>query len=374
MNSRIGYIFFFILFSKSIYSQSQKASDLLDIADSIYYADPDKSCKLCLDAYKLAGVEADFMSRADAQVCLARYYLLKSDYIKTKKYIERSIQEYKNLRGKDESKIKDRLGIAYNLYSILYFRLGEDQKSYDYQNEAIRLFKENGNIQGMIHIMTNLSNSYIKDKRLEQAQTLLDEIYSYKDRMSQTALYFYQQNMGLLRMEQGNYNEALSWFVKALKTAQTQAMRDSEITVMTLTGKTYALIGNYGKANAILKKAEKLAIAQNLEYELNEVYRQQVSILKQQGQNDEAMVIEAKLVKLESSVHQEVFSAKAKKDSLAIILENKKRELQIKEAQLRASHQKSTRTKFLFIPLIGGLVIGLAIFLFMRYRTNSSKK
>jgi tetratricopeptide (TPR) repeat protein len=373
MSRKTVFILFFSFLDTSFYANAQKASTLIDRADSVYYSDPKKSCEFCYKALKKAETEGDYLTRADAQLCIARYYLLKSEYKKVKEFITHAIDQYKSsLNTKDASTNKRRLASAYNLYAILYYRLGQNERSYDYQNEAIRLFKEVDDVKGMVNMMNNLANAYIEDNRLGQAATLLDEIYSYYDRISQESFYFYEQNMGLLRFVQKKYAEALDWFKKALTTAQTLSMRDSEITALTLVGKAYTSLKNYAMANETFQQAEKLASEQNQQYELDKVYEEQAEMLKAQGKNDEAMKIEAKRVRLQQNSEAEATEANIKRVAEERRKHAEKRnELLQKQKEFLMARQHRF-TMMLYISLIGGVVIGLIIFISMRVRYKKS--
>ncbi|HYG51813.1 MAG TPA: tetratricopeptide repeat protein, partial [Flavobacteriales bacterium] len=323
------------------------------------------------EALKQAEKEANRLVTADAQICLARYYLLKEGYEKTKKLIDKSISQLKLLvDGKNEKQIKSRLASVYNLYSILHYRLGQNQKSYDYQNEAVRLFREIDDIHGMTHIMHNLANSYITDNRLSQAKAMLEEIGNYKDRISLQSLYFYYQNYGLYYMKSGNHKEAHDSFTEALSIAQSQKMVDSEITVLTLLGKLAVATKMYKQAYGVLKEAEEKALEANLEYELKEVYTQQVEMNKGMGKFNEMQEIEAKLLALTQNNEAKIrveYEKKRKEDSLKIA---KSKELMVlREKELLEAHRRR-QMMFIYIPVIGGIVIGAVIFFVLRARNK----
>ena len=89
MVTKIRYYFLISCLMISVNLRSQKTDPEIELADSIYYSDPDRSCKLCEEAEKRAKSNSDYDIIADAQLCKARYYLLKTDYVKAEKNIIR---------------------------------------------------------------------------------------------------------------------------------------------------------------------------------------------------------------------------------------------------------------------------------------------
>lgn len=278
---------------------SQHASTKIELADSVYYSDPDKSCKLCMEAEKEAKKNGDLDIVADARLCKARYHLLKADYRRAEKNISLAIERFTKIGS------KNRLASAFNLYAIYYERIGQKQKSYDYQNESIRLFRETKNIQGMSNIMNNLANAYVDDNRLSLAKELLDEIEGYKDRMSQSALYFYYQNRGYLQLRSRELQESLKSFSQALQITEDQKMIDSKITILTLMAEVYLELKKINMAENVLMKAEKIAESGSYIFELSEVYAGMNELYLAQGRNDKLAELREKESMLELKMKEQ---------------------------------------------------------------------
>jgi tetratricopeptide (TPR) repeat protein len=366
MCSKLSLVFLFVGLFFTGEVMSQKTDPKIELADSIYYSDPDRSCKLCNEALVKAKGNADYDIIADAQMCLARYYLLKTNYSFCERNIKASIIHFEKLNN------KSRLASAFNLYAILYDRLGEKQKSYDYQNEAIRLFKEIENIQGMSNIMNNLANAYISDNRLSQAKEILDEIETYKDRISQGSLYFFYQNYGYLMLNSQKYKDALSYFEKALKIAQERKMRDSEITAFTFIAKTHIKLKRFDEANRILLKAETLAEAGNLEYEIQEIYEVQKELFTIQKNAGELERVNNKIEafekrKLEEEEQKTKVEIEQRKQELKDKLDQQRKALRDKKAEL----EERRKPDVTIIVIIGFAVLLFTGFLFYRSKKRS---
>jgi tetratricopeptide (TPR) repeat protein len=295
------FIFFccaFLIFSEKLHAQN--VDEKIELADSIYYSNPDRSCKLCDEALISAKAASDLDNTADAQMCLARYYLLKTNYTLFEANLKPAIKRFKKTNS------KSRLASAFNLYGIYFNRIGNKQKSYDYHNESIRLFKEIDNIQGMSNIMVNLANAYIEDNRLAQAKEILDEIETYKDRLSQGTLYFYFQNYGLLMFANSNFNLAIDYFEKALKIAKEERMRDTELTASTLIAKTYIKLKRFADAEKLLANLEKTALAEDFDFEIQEIFEVQKELFTTQNKNVELEKVIEKIAVFEAQKSKEL--------------------------------------------------------------------
>lgn len=353
-----------LIFSTKV--QSQKTDPKIELADSIYYSDPDRSCQLCEEAEKRAKSNSDYDIIADAQLCKARYYLLKTDYKRAERNIVNAINHFEKLGN------KNRLASAYNLYSIFYGRMNDITKSYDYQNEAIRLFKETKNIQGMTNLMNNLANAYIQDGRLSHAKEILDEIVTYKDRISQPSLYFYFQNYGYYLMVCEKQKEAIENFNKALSIAQNQKMRDSEITAMTYIGRAYLRWKKFKDAELILSQAELLAKAIELDFELTEIYLAQIDLFKAQNNSTAVSKAQSNLSNLEAKMKAKIiYQDKIRKEKKIKELEIRKK-IRKKEKELLEARSVDRNKNRLMIPLvIGGVLLIIGSVLIFRRKRQS---
>lgn len=261
---------------------AQQFERCLRLGDSLYYSNPDSSYELCCCAEREARQLKDDDKTALARLCKVRYLILKTRYEEARTDLSKAITHFK-FRGD-----KNNLAKAYNSKSILLGRLGDKEGEYEYENEAERLYEETGNIEGQVKMLSNLSLSYTYDKKFKEAEACLDKILMMLDKLAQTDIYFYYQNRGIFHMHKNEFEKAVINLEAAIDIAREKKMVDSEITALTRLAEAYILLKKYMVAQVRLKEAEKLALENKLDFELDEVYTAYISLYTAQEKYKQA--------------------------------------------------------------------------------------
>ena len=147
-----------------------KSIILLDIANSIYNAIPDSSIIYCEQAEKLSRKHHLKVEYALALNCEARYLLLKGDLKNSLQKLNETIPIFE--------KHGERKGLAksYLLKAIAVDRLNRHKESIEYLLRAKKLYRSIKYNDGLVGVLTNLSNTYCKVNEYQKALDALREL------------------------------------------------------------------------------------------------------------------------------------------------------------------------------------------------------
>jgi Flp pilus assembly protein TadD len=133
----------------------------------------------------------------------------------------------------------NRVGITLNNEGVAQFQKGEYSEALKSLNRSAELFPTNP----IVH--RNLSRVYRELKDLDRAETeIINAI-----RLSANHAVSYNQ-LGVIRLEAGRYNEALEAFFKA------DALEPGDATILLNVGNTYIHLKDYAKATSFLERAK----------------------------------------------------------------------------------------------------------------------
>jgi len=104
-----------------------------------------------------------------------------------------------------------------NSLAIFYMDMDQREKAYERYQQALKEYKEAGDMLGQANVNANLGLAYIEDKEFEKAEFHLKE-QGRLDTILDTkwGLGFHHDFMGYLRMEQGRLDEAQLSFMTSL--------------------------------------------------------------------------------------------------------------------------------------------------------------
>jgi serine phosphatase RsbU (regulator of sigma subunit) len=346
-------------------SLAQDPVRYLQIADSIYYSNPDSSFNLSTKAEKMLTDSSDALLRAKAKVFKGRYLLLKS-------MLEEAEMEFNGAYNiyKDQ---KDTAGIAYvlKLKSILQERLGNDAESFFLLEESIALSKKTKDYKKAVGGLLNLMRKYTDNGEYYKSEVIVKEIESLQEHLSTSNTYFFNQNKGVLSMGKKKYDEAYAYFISARKIAHENTMIDSEATILMLMAKANRLRGRQAEAISFLKESEKICTDNNLEHEMLDNYTEYVTAYELMGNYKEAFRYQKLKEELSQKILglEEVNRVAALEKKLAVT--EKQKEIDIEKINTQDEKVRSQRLIW-FLAFVGLLSV-LLVFLFARARKLKNK-
>lgn len=205
-------------------AQNKYVKQLVNKGHQVYSFDPTESFSLCKQAQEEAQLSNDHLYDGSISICLARYYILVTNYELAT--LELNKAEIFFQQKNDKSNLAE----TYSLKSILLGRLGEDQKAINLLLKVIHLEKELKDTLGIIGSLNNLSINYKEIDNLDSMKVVLDELETFKESFSPEYHYYYNQNLGTYYTSIGNYSNALKHLKTALELAIELDMTDSRAT------------------------------------------------------------------------------------------------------------------------------------------------
>ncbi|MFX1588029.1 MAG: tetratricopeptide repeat protein [Promethearchaeota archaeon] len=216
------------------------------------------------------------------------------DYIEAEKNLLVCLNHFKIQR--------DRLGQAavFGVLGVLYFKKMEYEKSIEYYNEALTIYKELNQVQEEITCLKGIGNNYIKLNKGEEASDIFldcsalcsdnNDIYNLLDCLG-NLIYIYEKqenwdvlnelyqkslesfeqlndnkgiivtsfNLGILQKKQQKFNEALNYFKKGMDLALESNYPELIIKALSYIGEIFFHLGQIGKAKDQFIKALLLA-------------------------------------------------------------------------------------------------------------------
>lgn len=344
-----------------------KSLILLDIANSIYNAIPDSSMTYCEQAEKLSRKHHLKVEYALALNCEARYLLLKGD-------LKNSLQKLNEAVAIFE-KHGERKGLAksYLLKAIAVDRLNRHKESIEYLLRAKKLYRSIKYNDGLVGVLTNLSNTYCKVNEYQKALDALKELdkLNYSQDGSQ---FFKEISYGTIYYELNQYDQAIEHFNKATEVAQRFKMVDSEITGLTKIASCYQKLNRKPEAKSYYYQALNLSRINKLIVEEAEVLQGLVEIFE--GEKDYTSAFNS--LKQYKQLEDSIFNLEKLKNINEV--ENKlkltEKEKIIAEQNFALEKEKvelaSTKNKGLL--LVAGLIIAVGAFLLSFYFSRRTKK
>ncbi len=250
-----------------------------------------KETKDNLEALKKFGKDSNYIKELSN---LALLQIEIEDYIEAENNIIVCLNHFKIQR--------DRLGQAavFGVLGVLYFKKKKYEKSIEYYNEALKIYKELNQIQEEITCLKGIGSNYLKLNKNEEASDLFldcsalcsdnDDIYNLLDCLG-NLIYIYEKeenwdvlkelyqkslesfkqlkdnkgiivtsfNLGILQKREKKFNEALNYFKKGIPLAYESNYPELIIKGLSYIGEIFFLLGQIGKAKDEFIRALLLA-------------------------------------------------------------------------------------------------------------------
>ena len=187
---------------------------------------------------------------------LAKAYLNAGISCRLSSNFEAAIDYYQEAL-KINRRLKDKKAESRTLNSIanVYYSLSNFDKAIEYYDECIFSLQSIGDLDFEATVLTNRGLSYQLNGDLRAAlNNYLESLSIYKSNNT-TIHYALYNNLGIVYLETGSYQESLLYFTKALK--ETQAAKnviDESFTLANI-GRTYIYMNDFGNAITYLSEA-----------------------------------------------------------------------------------------------------------------------
>lgn len=142
-----------------------------------------------------------------------------------------------------------------NALANVYYSLSNFEKAIEYYDECIYVLQSIGDLDFEATVLTNRGLSYQLNGDLKAAlNNYLESLSIYKSNNSKIHYALYN-NLGIVYLETGSYQESLLYFTKALKETQdAKNVIDESFTLANL-GRTYIYMEDYSNAITYLSEA-----------------------------------------------------------------------------------------------------------------------
>jgi len=220
--------------------------------------------KIFIDRYeyesaqaKLNDAESGFMSSedesgiAEIQMLHAMLDLQRGNYekasSKAKEFLE-SDSEFVNLRGR-----------ALSILGIALLHIGELQDAVQYLEEALPLYREDGDAYATSQHLQDLEVAYTRLGRLNEAAACLQEVVALRRSLgSAGALALALNNLGYYYHQHSDYKQALATFQEGLSVVSKVPNRRSESYLMWSLGDLQRDLGTHNEAVLLYNKSLEL--------------------------------------------------------------------------------------------------------------------
>lgn len=200
-----------------------------------------------LEYLQLAVIESlyryDKKREGDNYIDIARVYLKLEDYGKTMQYVDDAILIYKELDDKEG------LANAYNLHGNVYEKKGMPNSAIIKYNNSLEIFRGIVNQSGIAHTLNNIGVVYYSEKEYKKALESFTKAYELftkidiKEGIAET-----KKNMGMVYAQMGKFNLAIESLLKSLEMAREYNLKSLISTIYSELSQTYSLQNNYKKA------------------------------------------------------------------------------------------------------------------------------
>lgn len=256
--------FIFVLVAFQLLGQT--TLDRIKQANELFYAHPDSSYLICKDMEEKLKNTRNVIEIAEAQLCQARFLLLKTRFDESTSKINSAITIFEK-KGRTSSLAK-----CYSLKAILLDRISNKEEAIIHQRKALSLYTKINDVKGQVGVLTNISLDFLDIGENDSAFIYLEKLASYQDEMKSTSKYFMHQNYANYYYNIGAYDQSIVSYQLALKVAETEQMIDSKATCLMLMGMAHIAKKDYNKAEQLLYQSVEISQENELLHETNEAY------------------------------------------------------------------------------------------------------
>lgn len=356
----------------SLFLPAQTTMDRIEYAKELYYAHPDSSFWICKEIEDRLKDTRNEIEIAEAQLCQARYLLLKTRFDESTQLLNNAIEIFEK-----EKRIAS-LAKCHALKGILLDRISNKEEALFHQRKALDLYVKINDIKGQVNTISNIALDFIEANQSDSALYYLIKLKRYEDKMSKTSKYFMHQNFGAYYYHVRDFKPAIESYEKAMEVAEKHNMIDSKATCLMLMAKVYIATKQFKKAEELLNQSIAIAEQNELLHETNESYVKLIELYELQGNYQKAYYTEKQNDKIEKQIYDLEKINKINEIESQLKLTEKEniiaqKELDIKNEQLNTVEAKSKITQLFFVLLLSGVIIVFVVIILMRAKKLNGK-
>ncbi|MEM7370459.1 MAG: tetratricopeptide repeat protein [Bacteroidota bacterium] len=327
--------------------------------------DTQNAIKYALEAAKAYQSIKDslWMGRCYNQV--GKYFLDLSDHESSIQYLLQALKIFENLKNHRE------VGKCLENIGIVYAEQEDDSTALSYYSRSLHIAEEIGNDKSAAISHSNIGTIYFSFKKFDQAEAHFQQALSISQEIGHDRiLASSMSNLGNVLYKKGNYQEALKLLTQSIRLKKENGREQSIPNSLIIMGDIYYEQGQYEKAHSLYEEGFELAKSLNRISLLHLSYQSLFKSYKSLGQYQKALQMHELLIQAEDSIesidnqravlrqeYKYEYEKQALADSLAFIHQ---------QAQLKLEHQQDISRRNYW--LLAGLLLGIAFFLFFRYR------
>lgn len=364
-----------ILANKTSFAQGQKISlpQLLNLADSLKYNNPEEAIKYAQSGLKIAYASSDKKNESKAYSLLGTILCIQGDYTESFKYHLEAL--------KINEQLHDSVSMAtnYNNIGMVLDNANKDSSALIYYLKAIQIQEKKSTKKDLLKPYNNLGILYANLSQPNQAIYYFEKAAQIAHETEQPVIEgSIKHNIAMFYIGQANYTKALELLNQSLNVHQQTNNTRGAATNYLYIGETYFYLKDDEKGLDYLNRSLNLAKEKGFKDILSECYLQ-VSMFYE-GKKNFSKALDH--IKLWAEVEKEIINEasvssmaemqtkyeteKKEKENLAL---TKKTEVQ--QLMIENENQKRKNQLTLSITLIGLIV---AIFLFVYYRKKQKQK
>lgn len=361
-----------ILFASPYFGDAQgDIEKMLNKADQIYAQNPAESFALCESAARQAQKDGDTQFDGDIALCRGRYYLLITKYDAATSELNKAIIIFEK-KGDLQN-----LAVTYKLKSILLHRVGEVNAAHKILLEALEIYREIDDQDGVIGVLLNLTLDYNRFNQADSMLYCLEELETLMDDSTPSWYYHYYQNWGTYFLLIDEIDRSIQQYETALEVAEDLGMVDSKATCLMLLAGAYRTKGELQKAEELAEMSYNYSEENNLIYESYEALQEWLKVKEEQGDIRGAYEIQKKWIRVDKEINDLEKIQKA--SALEAQLEMVEQEKQIAEGEIALQKSnlegQKARTRNAWLAGIILLAIVLLVYTTLIYiRTRKLNK
>lgn len=279
-----------------------------------------------------------------------------------------NIEEAEALAPRDNESLRGRLMTA---YGTIYFFQGNFNESLKYYNEALKCAENIGTPLGISISQTNIACVYGEKKEYDKAIEMFEKsLVAQEEAKDSSSICTTIYNIAQCYLDLKNYDEAYKQMNKALEVAEKS---NAEILTLCLQGlaKIEMLNSNFGEAERLLDRSERIAIDNHFRQALQTLYREKKEFYVKLGRYREAYEYLSKYHDFSDSLFSE--DTKNKLNAQRVRFELKEKENQIDEQEETIRQLKFIRMILYVAIAFLIIIIGLCIRLWLVKRARSKE-
>ena len=247
-------------------SGEERIEVLHELLVTEWLTNPDKALEYGEEALQLSKDRSDSLNISKSMRLLSGISYYKGDYDQS---LELNMQALKLAEMLNDSSL---INNSYNNLGLLYFELGSYETSLEYFLRCKAMKNQIGEVYGVGITMVNIGRVYERVGDVEKARTYYDDALEIAINNNHQAEIYALNNKGISYLNQNQYEEAVTFFQKALKSAK--ELKNSNWGSVSLRGigEAFMYLGNLDSAGIYCQKSLELSLSIDDKKGISEAY------------------------------------------------------------------------------------------------------